>query len=76
LKRPASVNVFKTAKASKRETPAMDEGGSGGSKSYMSQAERLMKEDQARKSARAQGGGGYGGFGPKRDANAPRKSVF
>ncbi|RSH93142.1 hypothetical protein EHS25_007495 [Saitozyma podzolica] len=83
LKRPAPVNVFKAAKAPKTESNGasrMDEEGLGaGKKVYKSEAERLMKEDQARKAMRGNGGGGgggYGGFGPKRDTSAPRRSNF
>lgn len=84
LKRPAPMNVFKAAsKAPKAERSGGDEaeGGQGPSKKvYMSEAERLMKEDQARKAMRGGGsgpGGGqsYGGYGPRR-ADGPRKSNF
>jgi DNA/RNA-binding protein KIN17 len=71
LKRPAPMNVFKSAKVAKTDN------GPGGLDSLrkdkgsgaVSEVERLMKEDQARKNAK-QGGGqqGYGGFGPRRDA--------
>lgn len=62
LKRPAPGNVFKSAKAAK-----MDEG-EARPKGFVSEAERLMREDQARKAARASGGGrgGYGGHGGPR----------
>ena len=62
LKRPAPVNIFKQAKSAKTESES-----GGQRKGYISEAERLMKEDQARK---MRGPGGYGGFGPKRDAVA------
>lgn len=78
LKRPAPMNVFKSAKQPKSDPDAASSVG-GGQKKYMSEAERLMREDQARKFARGGGvgsgggggggGGGYGGFGPKRDTN-------
>jgi len=61
LKRPAPTNVFKSAKAAKTsdaEPPAPKP------KAFMSEAERLMKEDQARKAARAKMG--YQGAGPRR----------
>lgn len=69
LKRPASTNVFKSAKATK---VAKTEEGDGqevnAPKKYKSEAERLMKEDQARKASRSGGSGaaGYGGYGPVR----------
>lgn len=84
LKRPAPMNVFKAAsKAPKAERSAGDEADGGGpaKKVYMSEAERLMKEDQARKTMRGGGGSGpgagqsYGGYGPRR-ADGPRKSNF
>lgn len=58
LKRPAPVNVFKTAKAAKVEDKPRQAGG------FVSEAERLMKEDLARKAARSGGGGGGRGGGP------------
>lgn len=83
LKRPAPVNVFKAAKAPKTDSNgasrADEEAPGAGKKVYKSEAERLMKEDQARKAMRTSGGaggGGYGGFGPKRDTSAPRRSNF
>jgi DNA/RNA-binding protein KIN17 len=83
LKRPTPVNVFKAAKAPKTDSNGAsrtdEEGPGAGKKVYKSEAERLMKEDQARKAMRASGGGGgggYGGFGPKRDTSAPRRSNF
>lgn len=51
LKRPAPVNVFKATKAAKTD-PEQDR---PKEKAFMSEAERLMKEDQARKAARANG---------------------
>lgn len=62
LKRPAPVNVFKSAKAPKTEE------GESKPKGFVSEAERLMREDQARKAARAGGGGrgGHGGHGGPR----------
>lgn len=63
LKRPAPVNVFKTAKA-----PRTDGGeGDARPKGFVSEAERLMREDQARKAARGSGGGrgGHGGHGER-----------
>jgi DNA/RNA-binding protein KIN17 len=69
LKRPASTNVFKSAKQPK-VAKTEDEGDAGASepapKKYKSEAERLMKEDQARKAGRSGGGGGYSGIGPVR----------
>lgn len=66
LKRAAPTNVFKTAKSAKTE-PKEE---SGKPKAFMSEAERLMKEDLARKAARGGGGGGggggYTGAGPRR----------
>lgn len=58
LKRPAPMNVFKSVKAPKsdRET---DTG--LGKQKQLSEVERLMKEDQARKAR-----GGYQGQGPRR----------
>lgn len=56
LKRPAPVNVFKSAKSAKTEEAPK-------AKAFVSEAERLMKEDQARKASR---GGGYQGAGPRR----------
>lgn len=58
LKRPAPMNVFKSAKTPKSDPDA----NSGmGKQRQLSEVERLMKEDQARK-ARA----GYQGQGPRR----------
>jgi len=72
LKRPAPVNVFKQAKSAK-----MENGSDAGTakKGYISEAERLMREDQSRK---MRGPGGYGGFGPKREMGgaAPRRFVL
>ncbi|WOO80748.1 KIN17-like protein [Vanrija pseudolonga] len=64
LKRAAPTNVFKTAKSAKTE-PKEE---SSKPKAFMSEAERLMKEDLARKAARGGGGGGggYTGAGPRR----------
>ena len=73
LKRPAPVNVFKQAKTPKTDSDAASTVG-GGKKGFVSEAERLMKEDLARKAAR-NGGGGYQGAGPRR-AEGPRRSVF
>ena len=72
LKRPVPVNVFKQAKSAQTESGS-DAGMA--KKGYMSEAERLMKEDQAR---RMRGPGGYGGFGPKRETGgaAPRRFVL
>ncbi|GMK59614.1 hypothetical protein CspeluHIS016_0802200 [Cutaneotrichosporon spelunceum] len=56
LKRPAAGNVFKSAKAAK--TDSRDD---AKPKGFISEAERLMKEDQARKSSK-----GYSGAGPRR----------
>ncbi len=73
LKRLAPVNIFKQAKSAKTET---DSDAGTARKGYVSEAERLMKEDQARK---MRGGlGGYGGFGPKRETGgvAPRRFVL
>ena len=71
LKRPAPLNVCKQSKSIKTESDA-----GTAKKGYMSEAERLMKEDQARK---MRGGpGGYSGFGPKRETGgaAPRRFVL
>lgn len=68
LKRPAPVNIFKQSKAARTEPS--DNGSSVPKKGYMSEAERLMKEDQQRKINRPQG---YGGFGPKRDTGREQK---
>lgn len=57
LKRPAAGNVFKAAKAAKTDAESKPKE----SKAFVSEAERLMKEDQARKAAR-----GYSGAGPRR----------
>ncbi|BEI79737.1 hypothetical protein CcaverHIS002_0102660 [Cutaneotrichosporon cavernicola] len=56
LKRPAAGNVFKSAKVAK--TDSRDD---TKPKGFVSEAERLMKEDQARKSSK-----GYSGAGPRR----------
>lgn len=61
LKRPAGGNVFKSAKVAKIDR---DEESSGSKKTYVSEAERLMKEDLSRKANRSQQG--YSGFGPRR----------
>ncbi|WVQ95870.1 hypothetical protein IAU59_002969 [Kwoniella sp. CBS 9459] len=72
LKRPAPMNVFKSAKTPKTSGDNEEAslgggggGGGGGGKKFMSEAERLMKEDQARKAGgpRSHGGGGGGGGG-------------
>lgn len=55
LKRAAPTNVFKAAKSAKTEEPAKPKG-------FVSEAERLMREDMARKAGR----GGYQGAGPRR----------
>lgn len=60
LKRPAPGNVFKSAKAPKVDEPESKP------KGFVSEAERLMREDQARKAARAGGGGRGGHGGPRR----------
>jgi len=71
LKRPAPVNVFKQSKSAKTESDA-----GTAKKGYTSEAERLMKEDQARRLNR--GPSGYGGFGPNRETGgvAPRRFVL
>jgi DNA/RNA-binding protein KIN17 len=62
LKRPAPLNVFKTAK-----TPKSEAGSSAPMKQkQLSEVERLMQEDQARKMNRPAGRGGYQGHGPRR----------
>ncbi|WWC92635.1 uncharacterized protein L201_007594 [Kwoniella dendrophila CBS 6074] len=72
LKRPAPMNVFKSAKTPKTTTDSNGDGNgeSGKKEKNMSQAERLMKEDQARKNRSSNGGGGggggYRGMGPER----------
>lgn len=62
LKRPAPVNVFKTAK-----TPKNDSEASTGpmKQKQLSEVERLMQEDQARKANRP-ARGGYQGQAPRR----------
>ena len=85
LKRPAPVNVFKAAKAAKTDS-ASDAASTngGGGKKFMSEAERLMKEDLARKTMRAGlgsgggggGGGGYQGAGPRRTGDGGRRFVL
>lgn len=79
LKRPAPVNVFKTAKVAKTDTSSSE--ASNGKRSFTSEAERLMKEDQARKAMRTGGGGGgggggYQGAGPKRTGDGGRRFVL
>ena len=77
LKRPASTNVFKSAKAPKIDSDRSESGssmGQMGKKGYMSEAERLMKEDQMRRMAKANGG--YSGFGPKRTGDGGRRFVL
>lgn len=79
LKRPAPVNVFKAAKSAKTDTSS-DASTQGGGKKFMSEAERLMKEDQARRGMRAGpgmgGGGGYQGAGPRRTGDGGRRFVL
>ncbi|WRT69862.1 uncharacterized protein IL334_006853 [Kwoniella shivajii] len=65
LKRPAPVNVFKSSKQSKTDRNEDEHNVNGGGKKFMSESERLMKEDQARKSRT---GVGYRGMGPSRGA--------
>ena len=61
LKRPAPVNVFKSAK------PKTESDGPAPMKQkQLSEVERLMKEDQARKMMKPAGRGGYQGHGPRR----------
>ncbi|ORX37570.1 domain of Kin17 curved DNA-binding protein-domain-containing protein [Kockovaella imperatae] len=69
LKRPASGNVFKSAKSAKTESDM----GSSSKKGYVSEAERLMKEDQARKANRQKG---YQGMGPTRTGDGGRRFVL
>jgi DNA/RNA-binding protein KIN17 len=80
LKRPAPVNVFKQSKAPKTEMSDTASSLGGGKKGYMSESERLMKEDQARRmNGGPRGGagrGGYGGFGPKREGDGGRRFVL
>lgn len=59
LKRPAPMNVFKSAKTPKAS--GSDTGAGAGKQKQLSEVERLMKEDQARKASR-----GYQGQGPRR----------
>lgn len=73
LKRPAPVNVFKAAKSAKTDSDAASS--IGGKKGYVSEAERLMKEDLARKSMKA-GAGGYQGAGPRRTGDGGRRFVL
>ncbi|EIW71446.1 DNA/RNA-binding protein KIN17 [Tremella mesenterica] len=63
LKRPAPVNVFKSSKMAKTEGEGREGEGQKSRPGYVSEVERLMKEDQARK---ARGPQGYQGFGPRR----------
>lgn len=64
LKRPAPVNVFKMAKTPKTDS---DSGSVAPMKQkQLSEVERLMMEDQARKMNRPAGRGGYQGHGPRR----------
>lgn len=70
LKRPAPVNVFKQAKSAKTDSDGASS--VGGKKSTMSESERLMKEDQARRMNR----GGYAGAGPRREGNGGRRFVL
>lgn len=58
LKRPTPLNVFKSAKPPKSDT---DSGLGSMKQKQLSEVERLMKEDQARKAR-----GGYQGQGPRR----------
>ena len=76
------ANVFKSASSNvfkKRERPDDDDTASVATsrqpeqKKYISEAERLMKEDQARR--RPLGGQGYSGQGPRREDHK-RKSNF
>jgi DNA/RNA-binding protein KIN17 len=61
LKRPAPVNIFKSAK------PKTESDGPAPMKQkQLSEVERLMKEDQARKMNKPAGRGGYQGLGPRR----------
>jgi len=81
LKRPAPVNVFKQSKSAKTEMSDAASSVGGGKKGYMSESERLMKEDQARRmngGPRGGGGnrGGYGGFGPQRQGDGGRRFVL
>ena len=73
LKRPAPVNVFKAAKTAKTESDASSNVGS--KKGYMSEAERLMKEDQARRAMKT-APGGYQGAGPRRTGDGGRRFVL
>jgi len=88
LKRPAPVNVFKQAKAAKSDSASDAASSVGGGKKAMSETERLMKEDLARKSMRGVGGGrgggpggpggpgGYQGAGPRRTTDGGRRFVL
>ena len=58
LKRPAPMNVFKSAKTPKSSE---DKDNGMGKQKQLSEVERLMKEDQARKARM-----GYQGQGPRR----------
>ena len=69
LKRPAPGNIFKAAKSTKTDSDA----GSNGKKGYISEAERLMKEDQARRANRQKG---YTGMGPTRTGDGGRRFVL
>lgn len=65
LKRPAPVNVFKSAKP---KTSTDSDSGSNApiKQKQLSEVERLMMEDQARKMNRPAARGGYQGHGPRR----------
>jgi len=84
LKRPAPVNVFKQAKAAKTDSSSDAASSVGGGKKAMSETERLMKEDLARKAMRGMGGGpggpggpgGYQGAGPRRTTDGGRRFVL
>ena len=76
--KPPAANVFKSASSNvfkqKRERDDDDSASTAprDSKKYVSESERLMKEDQARRAARQ---AGYVGQGPKREDHK-RKSNF
>lgn len=64
LKRPAPVNVFKSAKVPKSDSTT-NSSFTNVKQKQLSEVERLMQEDQARKANRG-GRGGYQGQGPRR----------
>lgn len=71
LKRAAPTNIFKTSskstKSTKESTPSSTPKSHLAGKKFLTAAERLMLEDQARAGRKISGGsGGYQGMGPSR----------